>query len=162
MRTIYNIGNHGRDLLHPRWVRNVSDQDITVTYNSDQIIIAPGETIVADLSVASIFENFGVIREHDSLTGVVTSEVKALRVYDKDPGTITVDERKRPKVVIEEEPEETSSELDDLTIGELRDRASSLNITLPKSSKRVDYIKAIKKEEAQIEMERSDRSGDVE
>lgn len=153
MHTIYTEG--GRNLLHPRYVTNVSDQDVTVTYSSDAYTIKPGETILTDLNIANIFENYGVVREHDERTARVVSETRILVVSLADPTTAKQAERRQaPKVVIKDLPvDPLRAELEELNIGQLQSRARSLGLKTDPKAKKTELVTAIHKEESELAAE---------
>lgn len=145
MQTIYTEG--GRNLLHPRYVTNVSDQDMNVMYSSDQYTIKPGETILTDLNIANIFESYGIIREHDEKTARVVSEVKTLVVSTADPSTAMKDARRpaaRPQIV-KEIPvfNDLRTELTMMNMGQLKARAKACGLTMSTSTTKIGLIEAI-------------------
>ena len=149
MHTIYTEG--ARNLIHPRYVTNVSDQDITVMYSSEQYTIQPGETILTDLNIANIFESYGIIREHDATTARVLSEVKTLVVSAADPSSVVKAARRQavlPKVVVELPTfDDLRTELTMMNMGQLRARAKANGLVMLPTATKIALIEAIYNEE---------------
>lgn len=156
MQTIYTVGARG--IIHPRYVTNVTNQDIDVSYSSENYTIRAGETILTDLNIANIFENYGVVREHHPETARVLSEVRTLVVSLADPTTLSPSERRRPAVQVVHTVPSVSDELQKMNIGQLHARARSLGLSLDPKSKKLAMIEAISREES----ERAAEEGEAE
>lgn len=153
MQTIYTEG--ARHIVHPRYVTNVSDQDMVVSYSSEQFTIRSGETVLTDLNIANIFANYGVVREHDPQTARVLSEVQTLVVSTTDPTLeASAQRRKAPTVahpVAVTDPLRT--ELEELVISQLQARARGLNLKFDPKAKKPALVDLIHKEETELAAE---------
>lgn len=138
---------------HPRWVRNESDNDVDVTYNSNLYTIAAGETIYTDMAVAAIFLNQCRQYEFDKESGAIRGEKpNLLKEYTTDPSLVVVDDPRMNKVSVKQtiEIEDVSEDvpatdkLSTMKMPDLRKMASLLGLSVDIKTKKVDLVELIR------------------
>lgn len=70
---------------NPRWVKNVSNEPVELTYNSQTYTLKPEEVLYTDLGVAIIFEQQSIVYKIDERNGFPRAVGNKLKVYDKEP-----------------------------------------------------------------------------